>query len=76
MNKDRRKAIAALISQIEEVKSAIEGIRDEEQQSLDNLPESMQEGGLGQKMTEAVDNLESAMDTIDEAVSSLEEARA
>ncbi len=76
MNKDRRKSIDALISQIEGVKSAIEGIRDEEQQSLDNLPEAMQDGGLGQKMPEAVDNLESAMDVLDEAVNSLEEAKA
>ena len=42
------------------MKSSIETIRDEEQDSYDNLPESIQDRDRGQAMSDAIDNLDSA----------------
>lgn len=47
---------------------------DKEQEALDNMPESLQEGERGEAMQDAIDNLSSAMDSVEEAVDSLEEA--
>ena len=73
MNKDRRKAIDEAIRQIElaraaldEAKSMIEDIRDEEQEFYDNMPESFQDGDKGQ-------NAQTAIDALEEAISSIEE---
>lgn len=67
MNKQRRKQIDQIITRIEalqglieEVNSDIETIKDEEQEALENLPESLQEGEKGQTMQSAIDSLEEA----------------
>lgn len=67
MNAHRRKEIKrialqldALINMIDDIKSSIEGLRDEEQDAFDNLPESLQESERGQTMQEAIDALDEA----------------
>lgn len=50
----------------EQAKSAFEDLRDECQEWFDNLPEGFQDGDKGQQLQEAIDNL-------DQAVSSSEE---
>lgn len=41
MNKARRKQLAAIRAKIEELQELLEEIRDDEQDALDNLPESL-----------------------------------
>lgn len=88
MNKDRRKAIGALIDaaqaiagQITDLKDQIEAIRDEEQDYFDNMPESLQGGEKGEAAEAAISALETAVDAldafdVDEVVGALDEATA
>lgn len=82
MNKDRRKQIDAAMAAIEKVKDqfeaalaeladakeAIDGVKDEEQEAYDNLPESLQDGEKGQQMQYAVEKLEEAVNELEELV--------
>ncbi len=72
MNAQRRKWINSVWDKLDELKSEIESIMEEEQEAYDNLPESIQDGERGEKMQEAIDNLSNSMDSIDEAISYLE----
>ena len=40
MNNNRRKEIDNIISALEEIQNRIENVRDEEQEAIDNIPES------------------------------------
>ncbi len=72
MNAQRGKWINSVWDKLDELKSEIESIMEEEQEAYDNLPESIQDGERGEKMQEAIDNLSNSMDSIDEAISYLE----
>lgn len=74
MNAQRGKWINSVWDKLDELKSEIESIMEEEQEAYDNLPESIQDGERGEKMQEAIDNLSNSMDSIDEAISYLESA--
>ncbi len=74
MNAQRRKWIGSVWDRLDELKSEIESIMEEEQESFDNLPESLQSTERGEKMEEAIDNLSNSMDSIDEAISYLQSA--
>ena len=74
MNNTRRKSIKKIYDLLEEAMQEIEALQEEEQDALDNLPESLQEGERGQAMQEAADNLESAASSVQEALDYLEEA--
>ena len=66
MNNDRRARIQALIDKLEDIKEDIDFIKDEEQESYDNMPENFQAGERGDKAQEAIDNLDYAYSQIDE----------
>jgi uncharacterized coiled-coil DUF342 family protein len=73
MNKDRRNQIAEVAAKLadlealrDEIKEAIENIRDEEQEYFDNMPEGLQQSDRGYAAEEAISQL-------DEAVSALED---
>lgn len=68
MNAPRRKSIQEVIDQLEELKSTIETIMDEEQEAYDNLPENLQGSERGEAMSEAADNLDSAYNSMDEVL--------
>ena len=86
MNKDRRKEIQDIINRMaeleslrDELKEAIEAVRDEEQEYYDNMPEGLQGSDRGYAAEEAISNLDeaiSALEDIDPSAiqSSLEEA--
>lgn len=79
MNAERRKAIAAIVKDcgdltdkfaefqgaVNDVKTAIEELRDAEQEALDNLSDNLKEGEKGSAMQEAVDALEAAIEACD-----------
>ena len=74
MNKSRRKKIEAIKNLLSTIQTDLEEIRDEEQEAYDNLPESMQDGEKGEKMYEAIDNLETACSSLEEIQENLDEA--
>lgn len=74
MNKNRRKAIAEVKNILEYASSSLELIRDEEQQSFDNLPEGIQESEIGEKMSDCIECLEAAIDDLSEAIDNLDES--
>lgn len=74
MNKTRRKSIQQIIDTLTDLKENVDLIREEEQEAYDNLPESLQESDRGEAMSQAVYQMEDAMEDIDLAIDALEEA--
>lgn len=75
MNKSRRSRIDEIIQKIEDLTYDIDVLRDEEEESYENLPESIQYSDRGEAMSEAIDNLESAISSLEEATEYLNEAK-
>lgn len=72
MNNDRRKALAGVRGEIEELQERVssivtqlEELKDEEQEYFDNMPESLQGGEKGDMAAEAVSNLENAISDLE-----------
>lgn len=73
MNKQRRTDIAEIIAKLadldalkNEIKEAIEQVRDEEQEYYDNMPEGLQGSDRGYAAEEAISNLEDAASMLDD----------
>lgn len=64
MNRERRKRIDAL--NLEHVLAELESLRDEEREAFDNMPESMQDGERGARVSECADALETIADAVQE----------
>lgn len=75
MNKARRKALDEVISKIEEAKELLENLQAEEEEYRDNMPENLQGSERYEAADAAVDNMSSAADALDEAISSIESAQ-
>lgn len=60
MNKARRKAIEKVVSDLYDIQSAVEELRDEEQEYLDNIPENPQGSERYELAEQALENLNSA----------------
>ena len=75
MNKARRKALDEVISKIEEAKELLENLQAEEDEYRDNMPENLQGSERYEAADAAVDNMSSAVDALDEAISSIESAQ-
>lgn len=75
MNKARRKALDEVISKIEEAKELLENLQAEEEEYRDNMPENLQCSERYEAADAAVDNMSSAVDALDEAISSIESAQ-
>ena len=73
MNKQRRKHIKDAISAIGKIEALIQNILDEEQDAYDSMPEGLQASENGMISEEAQDNLDAAIEALEEAVSYLEE---
>lgn len=73
MNAKQRKELQGYVDSLEEIKSNIETMMEDEQSKLDNMPESLQESERGEAMQEAIDNLESAASSLEEAIDYLNE---
>jgi flagellar biosynthesis chaperone FliJ len=74
MNNDRRKALAALRDQVENLKSELEQIASEEQEYYDNMPENMQGGEKGDKAQAAIDALQEADSAFDDILNNIDTA--
>lgn len=74
MNKERRNALKNAMSYLDKAIEIITDVRDEEQDSMDNMPENLQGGERYETMEMAVESLEEAIDKIEEAKDSVDEA--
>jgi NADPH-dependent glutamate synthase beta subunit-like oxidoreductase len=74
MNDQRRKGLSMLAAKIQDVYDAVETLRDDEQEYLDNMPEGIREGDKGDKSQEAIDYLDSAVDALSAAIADIESA--
>ena len=75
MNKDRRARISKLQEQLQDIMSALDEIRNEEQEAYDNMPESIQYGERGDAMTDAIDNMDEAASLLEDIDSYLDDAK-
>lgn len=66
MNNQRREEISKAVELIEEAKNILESILYEEQECLDNLPESLQYFERGQTYAENVDRIQESLSTLGE----------
>lgn len=74
MNAQRRKLLDAIAEKLRDLRDDLEAIKDEEQDALDNLPDSIRDGERGQKMEEGIEGIEDAQNNIDEATEALSQA--
>lgn len=65
MNKARRKELAEIVELLEEARERLEAVRDEEEEALENLPESLQASERGGAMQAAIDAMEDVLDALD-----------
>ena len=68
MNSERRKRLAKICEQLEEIQVEIQAIADEEQECYDNLPESLQYAERGERMSEIVDTLNDAANDMESPI--------
>lgn len=66
MNNTRRKALQKIYADIEEVKSDLENIYDEEQEAFENIPENLEGSERYEAAENAVDNLDNAFSGLGE----------
>lgn len=74
MNKKRRGSLKQALDLINTADDIIQNALYEEQDCLDNLPENLMESDRYSKMESTVDELEQAIDYIENIRSSVEEA--
>jgi len=75
MNKIRRQKLQKIIEDLIKSKNELENVMDDEQLSFDNLSEGLQATMRGSAMEEAIDNLDSAMGSINEAIDYISDAQ-
>lgn len=74
MNNNRRKEIKKIIKQIKIIQSQIEDVRDDEQDYYDDIPENLQESKYHDISESAIENLDLAVETIEELINNLSES--
>lgn len=65
MNVEQRKKLAAAQLEISKQFVVIEQIKDEIQDSFDNMPEDLQQGDKGQEIKSAISTLEDILSNLD-----------
>lgn len=61
MNKARRKRLEDIIDKLDDIKSEIESIREEEQEAYDNIPDNLNDSEMATTMEENIDNLDEVL---------------
>lgn len=75
MNNERRKVISSLLEKLEDIQGSVESLQNEEQETYDNMPESLQGSEKGQAVEAAAAALQEAVDALSEVMNSLEVAQ-
>lgn len=73
MNKTRRKILKDGISYICKAMDIVESVKDEEQDSLDSLPDSLAESNRATEMEGYIDSLDEAYNSLEEVISIIED---
>ena len=71
MNKERRAKLVDLRERITAIKAELEEVKDGEQDAIDNMPESLQDGERGQAMAGNVEIIDDVIDYLDQSEESL-----
>ena len=73
MNKNQRKVLNKCAEQLEQMESKIssiveliEGIRDDEECKLDNLPESLRDSSKGEEIEECIEQLDEILSLLED----------
>lgn len=72
MNRERRSTLKKATEYLDRAIDLISEARDDEQISLENLPENLQDSERSESMEYAIESLEEAIDKIDEAKDSID----
>lgn len=75
MNKRRRERLSEAHSLLGRAVSIVDRAKNDEEDSLGNLPENLQASERGESMEEAIDELQSAIDSINDAMDHIDCAR-
>lgn len=73
MNKQRRKRLGEAFDKLCEVQEILEEVRQEEYESMENLPDNFRFGERGEEMQNYIDMLEETDGYIDDAKSVIEQ---
>lgn len=73
MNAKQRKELQGYVDSLDEIRSNIETMMEDEQSKLDNMPEFLQESERGEAMQTAIDQMEYGIDSLQEAIDNLSE---
>lgn len=68
MNKERRKELDKAIKLLEEAQLVIDGVRCDEADAYDSLPEGIQDSEKGERLLDNVDALDSCYDDIQSVI--------
>lgn len=74
MNAKRRKLLTKVIFYVDSALSLLDEARDFEQDALDNIPENLQDGELYEKIEQAIENLDSAIESLSDGEASIRNA--
>lgn len=72
MNKQRREELLEVVAMLDEATSRLQEIRDDEQESFDNLPDGLQCSKTGESMQSAIEELNWFEDSIDKLRNGIE----
>ena len=73
MNRSRRKRLAEAFEKLEEVKAILESVKEEEEESLENLPDNFRYGDKGEEMQNYIDMLDEACGGLEDANSVIDQ---
>lgn len=68
MNKRQRKQLSDLCDQVGTIKDEVEMIRDDEQEKIDNLPDSLYGSSKEDEYQEGIDALEEIINSLEEVI--------
>ena len=74
MNKRKRGSLKMAITYLNSAIDIVSSVKNDEQYSLDNMPENLETSERYESMENAIDSLEDALDSIESAKSSIDEA--
>jgi prefoldin subunit 5 len=81
MNTQRRKTIKEMVIKLDDLRSQLETVKDDdlealksdEREGFDNMSEGLQQSERGQAIEQAADNLDAAYDALEQATDSIQE---
>ena len=74
MNKVRRETLQGISIKLEDLKSDIESLRDEEQEYADNMPDSLQGSEKHDTAENAISSMDEAIDNLDSVINEIGES--